>query len=209
MTRRDWSRSARTSSRSEWAPSARNPPSRLRSGSSCASMLPSMDSRCSGKAFRSSSACPNSSGSMTLSRKAATPRAASKPCRMLPRSRGPPRSSARRDRARGISGTCFSPDRSSPQSDGSSSRKEMESRRRLMRSGSVSGDISRSASRRAPPPVTVRSIAFRRVPSRAPDNVLVSSRLPRVAGSMNSVEAPLSRSGRPSGGRSAIWVFST
>jgi hypothetical protein len=63
-------------------------------------------------------------------------------------------------------------------------------------SGSVSGDISRSASRRAPPPVTVRSIARNSEPSRPPDRVRNNSRLARVAGSMNSVVPDCSRSGR-------------
>ena len=62
---------------------------------------------------------------------------------------------------------------------------------------------------KAPPPVTVRSIALNSDPSRLPDSVRNSSRLARVAGSMNSVEPCSSRSGRDSGGRSAFCVFST
>ena len=55
--------------------------------------------------------------------------------------------------------------------------------------------VSRSASRRAPAPVTVRSMAFSSEPSRLPESVRSSSRLARVAGSMNSVEAASSRGG--------------
>ena len=71
---------------------------------------------------------------------------------------------------------------------------------------------ARSAGRRAcraPAPVTVRSIARNSEPSRLPDSVRISSRLARVAGSMNSVEPFSSRSGKSSGGRSAFCVFST
>ena len=58
------------------------------------------------------------------------------------------------------------------------------------------GDISRSASSRAPPPVTVRSMAFSRLPSRVRRTACArSSRLARVAGSMNSVAPAASRSG--------------
>jgi hypothetical protein len=58
-------------------------------------------------------------------------------------------------------------------------------------------------------PVTVRSIALIRLPCRSPESVRASSRLARVAGSMNNREPSRSCSGRPSGGRSEIWVFST
>ncbi|MGO7302054.1 hypothetical protein ACCS72_37790, partial [Rhizobium ruizarguesonis] len=52
-------------------------------------------------------------------------------------------------------------------------------------------------------------IAFSSEPLRSPESVRASSRLARVAGSMNRGEAALSRSGFPSGGRSASGVFST
>ena len=65
------------------------------------------------------------------------------------------------------------------------------------------------ASSRAPAPVTVRSIARSSEPSRPPDIDRTSSRLVRVAGSMNSVAPFSSRSGRDSGGRSDFCVFST
>ena len=60
---------------------------------------------------------------------------------------------------------------------------------------SVSGDRSRSASNRAPAPVTVRSIGFNRLPClRSPESVRSISRLARVAAiDMNSVDAVSSR----------------
>lgn len=75
--------------------------------------------------------------------------------------------------------------------------------------GAVRGDISRSAISRAPPPHTVLSIAFSSELFLSPESVRTSSRLARVAGSMKMVEAVLSRSGAPSAGRSANWVFLT
>ena len=124
-------------------------------------------------------------------------------------SRGPPRFSASRDSARGISGARFSAARIVSQSLGSARKNETESSRALIASGSVSGDMMRSARSRAPPPVTVRSTALTRLPSRLPDSVRSSSRLARVAASMNSAAPASSRSGRDNGGRSAFCVFST
>ena len=135
--------------------------------------------------------------------------AARKPARSAPRSRGPPRFSASRDKARGMSATPFNESRSASARRTSSRKKETESSLAVIAAGSVSGAISRSANRRAPPPVTVRSMALNSEPSRLPDSVRNSSRLARVAGSINRVAPFSSRSGRDSGGRSAFCVFST
>ena len=58
-----------------------------------------------------------------------------------------------------------------------------------MAATSVSGPLRRSARSRAPPGVTVRSMAASRLPARSPESVRVSSRLARVAASMASVAA--------------------
>ena len=104
---------------------------------------------------------------------------------MAARSRGPPRSRLRRERARRKSGACASARRNASRIGAASTRKSSESSRRLIAAGSVSGLASRSASRRAPAGVTVRSIVARSEPSRAPLKVRVSSRLARVAGSIS------------------------
>ena len=61
---------------------------------------------------------------------------------------------------------------------------------------SVSGPASRSAKSRAPPGVTVRSMAASRLPARSPERVRVSSRLARVAASMASVAPAVPRGRR-------------
>ena len=78
-----------------------------------------------------------------------------------------------------------------------------------MTAGEVSGAARRCAKRREPAEVTVRSITSSSEPLRSPDNVRVSSRLPRVAWSIAIVPPALSRIGGDSGGREPSCVRST
>src|SRR5262249_15023918 len=73
--------------------------------------------------------------------------------------------------------------------------------RRAIASGSVSGAARRWASARAPAAVTLRSMAARSDPRRSPESVRTSSRLLRVAWSIESVAPCVSRTGADSGGR--------
>src|SRR5262249_23327611 len=72
--------------------------------------------------------------------------------------------------------------------------------RRAIASGSVSGAARRWASARAPAAVTLRSMAARSDPRRSPESVRTSSRLLRVAWSIESVAPCVSRTGADSGG---------
>ena len=84
-----------------------------------------------------------------------------------PRSRGPPRSSASRDSARGMSATPFSAARkAAPARLGEKEADRVEPPVDRGRIGQRRHQ--RSASRRAPPPVTVRSMALNSEPSRCP-----------------------------------------
>ena len=83
------------------------------------------------------------------------------------------------------------------------------SRRLPIAAGSVSGAASRWLKSRAPATVTVRSIASQSEPRRSPESVRISSRLARVAASMESVVAAASRVGGDSGGRCPSCVRST
>ena len=76
-----------------------------------------------------------------------------------------------------------------------------------MAAGSVSGAASREASRRAPAPVTVRSMVDSSEPWRLPESVRVSSRDPRVAGSISMIVPAETCTGRSSIGLAASWVL--
>ena len=84
---------------------------------------------------------------------------------MAARSRGPPRSSVRRESARERSGAAASSARSVVRRSVSASIQATASRRAAIAAGSVDGPASRRASSRAPAPVTVRSMAASRLPS--------------------------------------------
>ena len=77
-----------------------------------------------------------------------------------------------------------------------------------MCAGSVSGRARRSATRRAPAPVTVRSTQCRSEPSRAPAWLRSISRLARVAGSISSVSPTPPRRGGCSAGSLPACVVS-
>ena len=123
--------------------------------------------------------------------------ATARPAPMAARSRGPPRSSVRRDSARARSGAAARSSRIAwrrPRvGEHPGDRVEAPCDRR--RIGRRPGQDGARASR-APAPVTVRSMAAIRLPCRAPDNVCVSSRLARVAASMSMASPAASRDRR-------------
>ncbi len=90
----------------------------------------------------------------------------SKPRWIVAISRGPPRPRAKRETARGISGPPFKISFIASAREGLRRKKSIESKRVSIAEGVVRGAIRRSIRRRDPPPVTVRSIAFNKLPSR-------------------------------------------
>ena len=75
-----------------------------------------------------------------------------------------------------------------------------------MASGSVSGAVSRALSRRAPAPVTLRSMTASRLPAMPPSSAAVSSRLRRVAASIAMVAPAWVARSRASRGTCPFWV---
>ena len=213
MTWRLSSRSWRASSRSARAPKRTKPPSRRRWGRSSTRQALRASLRVGGTpvsalrmAVRSLGrpmgwACWWSVWAQAL--------AASRPSRMQPKSRGPPRPKAKRVTPRAMSGAWRRLVRSQSRVRSSLARKATQSRRALMARASASGDAMRPASSREPAPVTVRSMAPSRLLVRSPDAVRTSSRLDLVAASMTRIApAPVIFGGRTTGVR-PIWVRST
>ena len=137
-------------------------------------------------------------------------RAAASPAPSAARSRGPPRSSASRDSARAMSGTRASARCRSSRSAASSTSSATASWRRPIAAMSVSGPASRSASRRAPPGVTVRSMVASRLPARSPRQragqlEIGARRCVDQHGRRRRRRAPAATSG----GRAPNWVRST
>ncbi len=119
-----------------------------------------------------------------MSSAAAMTPAASSPSRIAVRSRGPPRSSDKRESARSMSGVLRKESRKLSRRPACSSRKATASSRRVTVAWSRDGLEIRRSSSRAPPAVTVRSMVASSDPSRPPDRAWVSSRLRRVAASI-------------------------
>ena len=114
-------------------------------------------------------------------------RASFSPLRICPRSRGLPRPATIRPSARPRSGRLRIISRSSARLSGSTWSHCTSARRASMALRSSNGAARSSASNRAPAPVTQRSIAPIRLPSRCPDWLESISRLERVASSMAMV----------------------
>ena len=130
--------------------------------------------------------------------------ASANPLRSAARSRGPPRSSAKRDKARSKSGTLFKLDCAAFLKAVFFTQYSTAFERQEIVSNTVDGDASRRASSRAPAAVTVLSIDSNNDPFLPPDNAPDSSRPRRVAASILTVFACLSCFG---GQRSGNFPF--
>ena len=138
----------------------------------------------------------------------ATDAASVRALRTAARSRGPPRSSARRDRARSISGTRRKDRRRSSRKPVCSSKNRSRACRAAISSRSRDGLDNRRSNNRPPAAVTVRSIAANSDPSRPPVWLMVNSRLRRVAASICMPPSARSRTGTRSSGSLPRWVRS-
>ena len=207
MTPRPSSRNWRDSSNSVSNPGAMKPPSRVRSGGSATRAASSRDSRSSWP-VRAPVAWAISGGRSAVDSWAVIASAWVSPLRIAARSRGPARSMARRDRARSRSGTRRRASRRDFAVGRSATMASTAARRSLIVVMSRDGLERRRSSRRAPPGVTVRSMAAKSDPARPPDSAWVSSRLRRVAASICTVRSEASRSGLRSSGSLPFCVMS-
>ena len=123
-------------------------------------------------------------------------------------SRGPPRSSAKRDKARSKSCTLRSPSRKSAAKRAFSTKNAMLSCRSEITESAQDGLDKRRSNNRAPPAVTVRSIADKSDPARPPSVPRVNSKDRRVAASICIVVAWPSITGGRTSGRFPFCVIS-
>mgnify|MGYP002819043249 CR=1 FL=1 len=125
------------------------------------------------------------------------------------RSRGPPRPNTSRLNARSMSGQTRSACRICSRTLDADKNHCTISKRPEIFTGSASGALKREANRRAPAPVSVRSIIPSKLISRPPSNAAVISRFLRVAASIAITAVAVCWRGGSKRGMRPFWVSAT